>query len=127
MIMLDKKSVKHLYNKLVEATGGLYGIRDEAALESSLSAAFQTFDGADLYPTTVSKIARVTYCLVKSHPFVDGNKRIGTYVLLVLLELNGININFSNEDVIHIGLGLASGEMDYQQLLEFILSKTRIN
>lgn len=88
MITLDKEQIKRLHKKLIDATGGLDGLRDEAMLESALSAAFQTFDGRELYPSTTSKIARIAYSLVCNHPFVDGNKRIGTYVMLMLLELN---------------------------------------
>ena len=123
MINLNTLQVKQLYIKMVEATGGFYGIRDEALLESALSSAFQTFNGVDLYPSVVAKIARVTYSLVCNHPFVDGNKRIGTYVMLVLLELNHIKADFSDEDVIKIGLELAAGKMNYQQLLHLILER----
>jgi len=123
MIMLDKKEIMYLYNELVKATGGLYGMRDETALDSALATAFQTFCGAELYPTTVSKIARLAYGIVSNHPFADGNKRIGTYVMLVLLDLNDINANFSDEDVILIGYDLASGKMTHEQLLEIIISR----
>ena len=121
MIMLTKEQVKRLYEKMVDATGGLRGVRDEAALDSALSVAFQTFDGVELYPSTVAKIARIAYGLVSNHPFMDGNKRIGTYVMLVLLELNHIEVNFSDDDIIRIGLELACGTMNDRQLLDLIL------
>ena len=123
MIMLSTERIKHLYEKMVEATGGLSGLKDEKALDSALSAAFQTFDGVELYPSITAKIARIAYGLVSNHPFMDGNKRIGTYVMLVLLELHNINIEFSDEDVVRIGLELASGKMNDKQLLEFILER----
>lgn len=121
MITLDKEQVKRLHKKLLDATGGLDGLRDEALLESALSAAFQTFDGVGLYPSTTAKIARIAYGLVSNHPFADGNKRIGTYAMLVLLELNKIEVNFSDEDIIRIGLDLADGKMTDTQLLDMIL------
>ena len=88
MITLTNEQVKRLHKKLLDATGGLDGLRDEAMLESALSASFQTFDGLELYPSTAEKISRIAYGLVRNHPFVDGNKRIGTYVMAILLELN---------------------------------------
>lgn len=124
MIMLSQEQIKCLHKKLLDATGGLDGIRDENMLESALSVAFQTFDGVELYPSTLSKIARIAYGLVANHPFTDGNKRIGTYVMLVLLELNHIDIDLSDQDIIAIGLGLANGSMTDKQLLDLILSKT---
>jgi len=121
MITLSKEQVKQLYVKMIEATGGSYGIRNEALLDSALAAPFQTFDNVELYPSAVAKIARITYSLVCNHPFVDGNKRIGTFVMLVLLELNHIEADFSDADIIRIGMELAAGKMDYQQLLDLIL------
>ena len=59
MITLSVEQIKWLHKKMVMETGGSYGIRDEAMLDSALSAAFQTFDGMDLYPTAVAKIARI--------------------------------------------------------------------
>ena len=79
MIMLDKEQIKRIHKKLLDATGGLNGIRDENMLDSALSSAFHTFGGTELFPSTVAKIARIAYGLVQNHPFVDGNKRIGIY------------------------------------------------
>ena len=112
-----------LHHMLVDATGGLHGLRDEAMLESALSAAFQTFDGVELFPSATAKIARTAYGLVCNHPFFDDNKRIGTYVMLVLLELNHIVVDFSDDDIVHIGLEQACGGMDDKQLHDFMLNK----
>lgn len=125
MITLDKEQIKRLHKKLLDATGGLDGIRDETMLDSALSTAFQTFDGMELYPSTTAKIARIAYGLVCNHPFVDGNKRIGVYVMIVLLELNQIEVAFSDDDVIQIGLELANGRMTDKELLELILERLK--
>jgi death-on-curing protein len=125
MIKLNQEQIIKLHKKMVEATGGLDGIRDKAVLDSAISVAFQTFDGIELYPSTAAKIARITYGLVCNHPFIDGNKRIGTYVMMVLLDLNHIEIDFSDDDIIRIGLELASGEMSDKQLLKLILERSK--
>jgi len=125
MISLSKEQVKILHKKMAIATGGSDRIRDESLLDSALSAPFQTFDGAELYPSATAKIARITYSLVCNHPFVDGNKRIGTFVMLILLELNHIEVDFSDEDIICIGMELAAGKMDYRKLLELILERSK--
>ena len=121
MITVTNEQIMRLHKKLLDATGGLDGLRDEAMLDSALSVAFQTFGGVELYPSTVAKIARIAYGLVCNHPFVDGNKRIGTYVMAVLLELNHIEANFTDDDIIRIGLELADGRMSDKQLLDIIL------
>jgi death-on-curing protein len=126
MTTLDKEQIKRLHKKLLDATGGLDGLRDEGLLDSALSAAFQTFDGMELYPSATAKIARIAYDLVCNHLFVDGNKRIGTYVMMVLLELNRIEVGFSDDDIIHIGLELANGEMSNKQLLDLIIERSEL-
>jgi len=123
MITLSKEQVKRMHAKLLQATGGPDGIRSEALLESALNSPFQTFNGMELYPSTIAKIARIAYSLVCNHPFVDGNKRIGVYVMLALLELNHIEAEFSDDDIILIGLELADGRMDYERLLNLILER----
>ena len=67
------------------------------------------------------KGARIGYALISNHAFVDGNKRIGMYVLLTFLEVNGIRIYPSEEEVVRVGLEVASGKMKYEELLEWIL------
>ncbi len=88
MITLSKEQIKRLHKMLLDSTGGLDGIRDEALLDSALATPFQTFDEVEFYPSAAAKIARTTFSLVCNHPFVDGNKRLGTFVMLVLLEIN---------------------------------------
>ena len=60
------------------------------------------------------------YTLISNHAFVDGNKRIGMYVMLTFLEVNGIHMDCTNEDVVEAGLGVASGEMGYEELLDWV-------
>jgi death-on-curing protein len=122
MNILSKEQVKRLHSLLLEKTGGLDGVRDESMLDSALANPFQTFDGVELYPSTAAKIARMAFSLVCNHPFIDGNKRIGTYVMLVLLEINRIEVDFSDAEIIRIGLSLADGSMDDKQLLDLILA-----
>lgn len=122
MNKLTKEQVLRLHSLMIDTTGGLDGLRDEGLLDSALLSADQTFEGLDLYPSTLIKIARIAFNLIKNHPFIDGNKRIGTYIMLNLLALNGLEIDFSIDEVIKIGLDLASGEMSFEQLVETIIN-----
>ena len=121
MIKFSQEKVLLLHKLITEETGGDPSIRDLALLDSALESAFQTFDGQELYPTKEEKGARIGYALISNHAFVDGNKRIGMYVLLTFLEVNGIRIYPSEEEVVRVGLAVASGEMKYEELLEWIL------
>ncbi|MCM1295348.1 MAG: type II toxin-antitoxin system death-on-curing family toxin [Muribaculaceae bacterium] len=110
----------------MEETGGSDGVRDIGLLDSALEAAYATFDGKEMFPSKEEKAARLGVGLISNHAFVDGNKRIGMYVLLSFLELNGIYIEATDDEVIEVGLSTAQGEMKYEQLLEWI-KKHRIN
>ena len=101
-------------------TGGDPNIRDLDLLDSALESAFLTFDGIELYPTMQEKGARLGFSLISNHAFVDGNKRIGMFVLLIFLEINGVHIHPSGEEVARVGLAVAAGEMKYLELLEWI-------
>ncbi len=85
---------------MIEETGGSFGIRDENLLNSALNGIFQTFDGKDLYPTKEEKGAMLGYALISNHAFVDGNKRIGVYVMLTFLEVNGIRIKCTDRELL---------------------------
>ena len=87
MIRLSKPQILLLHEQLIAETGGSSGLRDEGMLDSALNAPFQTFGGEDVYPSLQQKAARLCFGLVKNHPFVDGNKRIGAHVMLVFLAL----------------------------------------
>jgi death-on-curing protein len=100
MKTLTKSQVLLLHEALLEAGGGADGLRDEGLLDSALAAPFQTFDGLPMLKTVQQKAARLCFGLVKNHAFVDGNKRIGTHVLETTLEMNGITLDFTQQELI---------------------------
>ena len=120
MIRFSREKVKLLHQLMAEATGGSVGVRDEGLLDSAIEGAFATFDGVELYPSKEEKAAKLGYSLISNHAFVDGNKRIGVYVMLSFLELNGIHIAAADEDVVSLGLGVADGSMEQKDILDWI-------
>ena len=121
MIKFSQEKVLLLHKLITEETGGDPNVRDLSLLNSALESAFQTFDGEELYPSKEEKGARLGYALISNHAFVDGNKRIGMYILLTFLETNGIKIKPTVDDVARVGLAVAAGEMNYADLLAWIL------
>lgn len=120
MIRFSAEKVKLLHQLIAQQTGGSIGLRDEGLLESALDSVFATFGGKELYPTKEEKGARLGFTLISNHAFVDGNKRIGMYVMLTFLEVNGIRIDCTNREVADTGLAVAAGRMDYEVLLEWV-------
>ena len=120
MKILTVEQVIALHSRLIQATGGLDGVRDAGLIESSLSSAFATYFGVEKYPSIEEKAARLCYSLVNNHAFLDGTKRIGVYVMIIFLELNGIVLNQTDEEIVTLGIGVASSELDYNDILEYI-------
>ena len=120
MIKIDFNNTLKLHKLLTDFTGGSNEIRDYSLLDSALNTSFQTFEGKELYPSLEEKGARLGFNLVQNHAFVDGNKRIGLLVMLTFLEINGINLKFTDDELVKIGLSLASGQMTYENLFDWI-------
>ncbi len=120
MKVLSKRQILLLHSALIEQTGGTDGIRDEGLLESALHAPFQSFAEQELYPSLLEKAARLGFGLICNHPFVDGNKRIGTHAMLVFLNINQIELCYEDDELIAVILSVASGTMDYNGLLSWL-------
>lgn len=120
MKVLSKRQILMLHSMLMEQSGGMNGLRDEGLLDSAVNLPLQTFGGQELYPTILEKAARLGYGLIHNHPFVDGNKRIGTHAMLVFLDINNVVVTYEDEDLIATILRVASGDMDDVGLLEWL-------
>jgi death-on-curing protein len=108
-----------IHSELINKTGGLDGIRDANLLDMSVNSSFQTF-GGDLYKTLVDKASHLVFSLIKNHPFLDGNKRIGVTAMIVFLESNDVEINCSNEQLVKLGLSVADGSFDEDDIRDWI-------
>ena len=120
MMKITKEYVELLYRLITQETGGSVGLRDATLLDSALGSIFQTFNEKELYPTIEEKGARLGFNLISNHAFLDGNKRIGMLVMMTFLEVNGIRIVCSDEDIIEIALAVASGKVIYKELLDWV-------
>ena len=120
MKVLSKYHILMLHSMLMEQSGGMNGLRDEGLLDSAVNLPLQTFGGQELYPTILEKAARLGYGLIHNHPFVDGNKRIGTHAMLVFLDINNVAVSYEDDDLIATILRVASGDMDDLGLLEWL-------
>ncbi len=120
MTALSVEQVLKLHEMMLQSTGGAEGVRDKGALESAIYHAFASFDGKDLYPTIEEKSVRQAYAIIRSHPFVDGNKRVGLLVMLVFLELSGVELRFTQDELIELGFSTAAGYIDDQNIFDWI-------
>ena len=124
MIRLNKEQVLLLHRLLIDQSGGSNGIRDERLLDSSLNAPFQTFNNEYVYKSIYIIASKLAYFLVDNHPFVDGNKRIGILVMITFLEINGIIVEASDQELIDLGIGLADKSISSDDLIIWVISHT---
>jgi len=119
-----KLNINHiikLHEKLIYCTGGTAGLRERGLLESALASPFAEYGGFLKYPTIQEKASRLAYCIIKNHPFIDGNKRIGILAMLEFLKINEIEFSYPHDELINLGLSVADGSLDYKDILEFII------
>jgi death-on-curing protein len=117
MRYLGLAEVVGLHRRLLHATGGALGIRDLGALESAIAQPKATFGGVDLYPTLVEKAPALCFALVRDHPFIDGNKRVGHAAMETFLVLNGAEIDAEVADQERVMLDLAAGRIERSERL----------
>lgn len=120
MKYLSKRQILLIHQELLETSGRTSGLRDEGLLDSALMTPLQSFGGQDRYPSLIEKAVRLAFGLIKNHPFIDGNKRIGTHAMLVFLALNGVELSYTDDEMIAIILSMAAGQVDESGLRAWI-------
>lgn len=109
------------HKKIVARTGGSNGVRDAGLLKSALGRGDMTFGGMELHTPDERKIAVITHSLICNHGFVDGNKRIGVAVMNLLCKMNGIILVYTQQELIELGLAVASGNRNEEEIFEWII------
>lgn len=121
MKKLTKEQILMLHNELIRETGGSGGLRDEGLLGSALNAPFQGFGDVDSFPSLQQKGARLGYGLICNHAFVDGNKRIGAHAMLLFLSLNGIELEYTQNELSDMILDVAAGNLRFEDMVKWII------
>jgi len=112
--------IVELHRRMLLQSRGAEGIRDPDALESAVAQPFQTFAGEDLYPSLEAKAAALGFFIIRNHPFVDGNKRVGHAALEVMLLMNGAELSATTDEQEQVVLAVASGAMSREQFSEWV-------
>jgi death-on-curing protein len=115
MRYLSVTEVLDLHRLILQRSGGMAGVRDRNALESAVGQPSMAFEGAELYPTLVDKASALALSLIKNHPFVDGNKRVGHAAMETFLVMNSHEINASVDEQEQIILQLAASSIGRQE------------
>lgn len=121
MKKLTKEQILMIHNELIRETGGSVGLRNEGLLDSALNVPFQGFGDVDNFPSLQQKGARLGYGLICNHAFVDGNKRIGAHIMLLFLSLNGIELEYTQEELSDLILNVAAGKLQFEDMVKWVI------
>jgi len=107
-VWLTRESLLAVQAELLARFGGLAGIRDEGMLESAINRPLHLYHYGE--PSLFELAAAYTTGLVKNHPFLDGNKRIGFMAAYIFLGLNGYQLSAPEEQAVILTRDLAAGQ-----------------
>ena len=122
---LSVPEILRIHALLMEQAGSNAAVRDLAGLESAAAQPRMSFGGEDLYPDAIEKAVALGFSLIRNHPFVDGNKRIGHASMEVMLVLNGVSLEAPIDDAERVILGVASGQLGRDELSAFVRKWTK--
>jgi death-on-curing protein len=109
--------VDDLISLAVDLLGDPPPIRDAGLLSAAAGRPQATVFGEDAYPDLWTKAAALLHSIVKHHPLVDGNKRLGWLATAVFLELNGVPVtHIANDEVYELVIGVTTGSDDVEAI-----------
>lgn len=119
-----KEEVFLIHDEVVKLHGGANGIRDIGGLESAIARPYQTFAEEDLYPTCFEKAAAIGESIIMNHPFIDGNKRTGYVLMELLLRIDGIRVNATDDSLYAFVISISTGELKFKQIVDWLKQNT---
>lgn len=123
-VFLSVQQVLFLHMRLIDETGGSFGIRDLGLLESALARLQAVFAGAELYPRLVDKAAALMHSIILNYPMVDGNKQLGVAAAAIFLQINGLPLTASNERLEAFTLRVAKGGVSAGEVADWLDENT---
>ncbi len=117
---LSLAEVLEIHQDQVARYGGASGIRDINLLKSALAMPSATYSGEFLHTDVYEMAAAYLFHLVRNHPFLDGNKRVGAVAAMVFLALNGYDFDTPEDDLAEMVLAVARGEVNKAEVAVFI-------
>lgn len=120
MTHLHPRQILYLAEQVLVQTGDALLVRDAELLESAVYRPQAGFGGREFYPDLFSKAAAMGFSLIRNHPFLDGNKRVGYAAMDLLLELNGFRVHAADRDKINLALDIAKGEINEENIAAWL-------
>jgi death-on-curing protein len=124
-LLIDVDQFLKIHDDIIDKYGGVYGIRDEDALESVILKPYMSAFGQYIYPTFFEKLSALFQAIVKNHPMADGNKRTGFYVVKWILNENGYVFDKSYSESIPVIIKIINGDMDIEDISNWLKNSSK--
>lgn len=121
--MITTENALKIHQILIRKYGGIQGVRDRSLLDSAIERPYSGLKDSEFYPNAEEKAAAIIESIVKNHPFYDGNKRTGYVLMRVILLENQMDIEASKDEKYRFVIDIASGNLDFQNILNWIRSR----
>jgi death on curing protein len=118
-LWLRRAWVDALHFQQLKRFGGLFGVRDDGAIESALARARNQWEYAE-ERDIAALAAAYGFGLTRSHGYSDGNKRVGFMAMAVFLDLNGWELDAPEPEVVRVMVGVASGDVAEPELAAWL-------
>jgi death-on-curing protein len=125
MRFLTVSELLELHRLMLERSGGATGLRDPDALSSAAAQPRMAFGGQDLYPSLPDKASALAFSIIRNHPFVDGNKRVGHAAMETFLLLNDSELDATADDQERVILGVAAGDVGRDDFTMWVQAHTK--
>lgn len=99
--------------RVVERLG--FTVRDWGLLSSALARPSTGFGGVDVYGSVDEKAAALLESVIRNHALLDGNKRLGWTLMVLMLWINGCRHTFTTDTAFEMILAVAQGQSDVQE------------
>jgi death-on-curing protein len=118
-IFLTLDDVLESHSEQITNYGGSPGVRDTGLLQSALAQPEAQFSGQYLHSDLFEMAAAYLYHIVQNHPFIDGNKRVGLEASLLFLEINGVELNATDDEYVDLVLRTAQSQTNKNDIASF--------
>lgn len=123
-IFLTLDEITDIHRDQIVRYGGSEGIRDFGMLQSAIAMPAASYGGQFLHADLCEMAAAYLFHIVRNHPFIDGNKRVGAVAVYVFLALNKIRLTADQTAYADLVLSVACGETPKSSIAEFLRANT---
>ncbi len=119
-VYLALDEILEIHRGQIDRYGGSHGVRDMESLTSAITMPAMRFGGAFLHKDIYEMASAYLYHIVQNHPFIDGNKRVGTVAAIVFLAINDIKLEADPNELAILVLSVACGNARKPEIAEYL-------